>query len=88
MEKCSLCSCYTGWDEVVRIGVKDWKGKSLCIVICKLTLGATVYHIWKHRNNVKFGNCLYTEEQILKKICWDVISWILGKGNGIFAQAQ
>lgn len=61
----SLSSFCTGWDEVVRVRLKDWKGKILSSLVCKLALVATVYNIWKHRNNVKFGNRLYTEEQIL-----------------------
>ena len=42
----------------MRVRLKDWKGKILSSLVCKLALGATVYNIWKHRNNVKFGNRL------------------------------
>lgn len=64
MHKCSLSPFYPVWDEVVREGLKTWKGKGLYSIVCKLALGATVYSIWKHRNNVKFGNRLNSEEQI------------------------
>jgi hypothetical protein len=52
----------------VREGLKVWKGKSLNGVVCKLAWGATVYNIWRHRNSVKFGNRLSTE-QIVHHIC-------------------
>lgn len=56
MHKCSVSPLCFDWDAVVCEDLKDWKGKKLASIVCKLALGATVYNIWKHRNNVMFGN--------------------------------
>lgn len=45
MKKCSLSSIPIGWDEVLRKGMRDWRGKSLKAVICKLALDSSVYNI-------------------------------------------
>jgi len=31
-----------------------------------------VYYIWKHRNNIRYGNVLKSEGQILKLIDWEI----------------
>jgi len=72
MQKCSLISFPTAWDEVL--------SKSLKVVVRKLVWGSTVYNIWRYRNNVKFGNRLFAAEQILQNICWEVSTRIVGKG--------
>ena len=38
--------------------------------LCKLLLGAVVYHVQKQRNDIKHGNNLKAEDQILKNIDW------------------
>jgi hypothetical protein len=72
------------WDEVMREGMKAWKGKNLQCTTCKLALGATVYHIWKHQNSIKFCNRVNFEEQILQLICWEISTVIMEKGKGKF----
>lgn len=54
-----------GYGEVVREGVKAWKGRKLQGIVCRLALGATVYNIWMHRNS----NRVNSEEQIFQHIC-------------------
>lgn len=45
------------------------------------SFGAAVYHIWRLRNDVKFGNPLISEEKLVQRICWEVRSRILWKGR-------
>lgn len=45
-------------------GLIAWKGKSLLSVVCKLAWGFVVYNLWRHRNNLKFGDQISREEQI------------------------
>jgi hypothetical protein len=80
MQKCSLISFPTAWDEVLSKWMSVWRGKSLKVVVRKLVWGSTVYNIWRYRNNVKFGNRLFAAEQILQNICWEVSTRIVGKG--------
>lgn len=49
--------------------------------MCKLVLGAVVYHLWKKRNDVRHGNILKSEEQILHRIDWEVRTCIMGCGK-------
>jgi hypothetical protein len=36
MQKCSVIYFPTIWDEVLSKGLRDWRGKSLKAVVCKL----------------------------------------------------
>ena len=82
MHKCSVSPLCFDWDAVVC--EKAWKGKKLASIVCKSALGATVYNIWKHRNNVMFGNRLNSEELNLQYICWEISTRIVGIGKGKF----
>jgi hypothetical protein len=55
MQKCSQHIIPTDWDGILRKGMKDWKGKSLITVVCKLAWGSTVNNIWRYMNYLKFG---------------------------------
>jgi hypothetical protein len=84
MQKCSFISFSTVWEEVLIKGPSVWRGKILKGVVCKLAWGSIVYNIWRHRNNVKFGNRLCTKEQILQNICWEVRTRIVVQGKRKF----
>jgi hypothetical protein len=64
MQKCSFISFSTALEEVL---IK-WPSvcKILKGVVCKLAWGSIVYSIWRHRNNVKFGNRLCTKNRFCK----------------------
>jgi len=82
MLKCLVIPIRLGWDEIVKDGEKNWKGKGLK---CKLAFGATVYNIWKHQNSLKFCNNVKSEEEILETIFWEIGSRIMGRGNRKFS---
>jgi hypothetical protein len=73
MLKCLVNPRCFGWDEVVKEGVKAWKGKKLHSNVCELALGATVYNIWKHPNNIKFCTRVNSERKRDVLVILDVI---------------
>jgi len=48
--------------------------------LCILSLGATVYNLWKHRNDILYGNALSSEEISIAKIKWEIRACIMAKG--------
>ncbi|XP_062153008.1 uncharacterized protein LOC133861274 [Alnus glutinosa] len=69
------------WEEVVNWSISNLKKDCLKTRLCMLCLGAAVYHIWKHRNDILHGNIPSAEEAILAKIKWEVRARILVKGT-------
>jgi hypothetical protein len=53
-------------------GIAELKGQILQVSLCKLVLGAVVYHLWKRRNDLKHGNVASSEDQMLKRIDWEI----------------
>lgn len=51
-----------------RFDEKGNEGESLC----RLSLGGVVYHMWMQRNNIKDCNQPRTEEEIVKRIIWEI----------------
>lgn len=47
----------------------------------KLVLSASVYCIWRERNNIKHGNQLLTEEKLVQKLRWEVRTRVMSKGK-------
>jgi CHASE3 domain sensor protein len=44
--------------------------KGLKAVLIKLCLSASVYSLWRERNNIRHGNQIQTEEKLIQKISW------------------
>jgi hypothetical protein len=49
--------------------------------LCRLSLGAVVYHLWMQRNDLKLGNQPRTEEEIVKRIIWEIRARMIAKGR-------
>ena len=62
------CNPELGWEKIVNQAQNHWKEKFLKAAMCKLGLGATVYHIWKHSNAVLHKDSISSEEQIVAAI--------------------
>ncbi len=43
LEKCLVDNPPHGWDAIVERGIKEWKGRELKAVPCKLVLSASIY---------------------------------------------
>jgi hypothetical protein len=63
MQRCLQVNIPTNWEDILRKGLGEWLGKKLKAVVCKLAWGSAVYSIWRHQNDVKFGNHLNSEEK-------------------------
>jgi hypothetical protein len=76
MADCLSPSPIVSWDDIV-LWACSFKGKGLHTTLCKLGLAAAVYHIWKLRNELCFGNSPLTEEALIAQIKWDVRTKVL-----------
>jgi hypothetical protein len=56
----------------MRLGVREWRNKSLKANICKLCWSADLYHLWRHRNDIRHGKPPRAEEKLLHYVAWDV----------------
>lgn len=67
------------WELVESWCAANVQGRSLKTNLCRLCLGATVYHLWRHRNDLLHGNTPRSEEGLVAQIRWEVRSKILAK---------
>jgi hypothetical protein len=51
------------------------------VCLSKLCFAATMYHIWKQRNDLCHGNTPRIDEAIVAQIKWEVQSRIMAKGT-------
>jgi len=56
------------WDSLVNWCNSHLRGRSLIAIICKLCFGASVYHLWRHRNNLLHDNTLSSEDSIVLQV--------------------
>jgi hypothetical protein len=52
MFDCLINDPLVEWDSVVSSGAATMKGRSFRANLCRLCFGATVYHLWRHRNDL------------------------------------
>jgi hypothetical protein len=50
-------------------------------LLCCLVLDSVIYNMWHTRNAIKHFGHPSSEEQILKKVFWEVRTNIVGKGK-------
>jgi hypothetical protein len=84
MIRCRVANIYVVWvlwDHIVQQGCSSWFHKTLKCLIFRLVLGSTIYNIWLTRNELIHAGHPCSEEQILKKIVWEVRTRIVGKGK-------
>lgn len=49
-------------------------------ILCKLSFAATVYHLWRHRNDLLHGNFPRSEELIVAQIKREVRTKVMARG--------
>jgi hypothetical protein len=81
LDRCLIGLPSDDWEDIIAIGVQDWKGKSLKSILARLCLSSTVYAIWRERNSIRHGAHLLSEEKILSKICWEIRTQVSSKGK-------
>ena len=53
----------------------------MLFILCRLVFGAVVYNLWHTRNELRHAGSPRTEEQILKKVMWEVRTRLAGSDN-------
>jgi hypothetical protein len=71
----------SSWQDVIGMGCRSWKLKSMVDVLSRLILSSTVYNLWCAKNELKYKGQQKTKEQVLNVIVWEIHSRILGKGR-------
>lgn len=79
MADCLFNDPLVEWDSIVSWFVATMRGKSIRATLCRLCFGASVYHLWRHRNDLLHGNILKSEDALVVQIKWDVRSRMLTK---------
>jgi len=69
------------WEDIAEWSSSALKGKSLWNTLCRLCLDASIYHIWRQRNDLLHGNVPRSEEQIIAQIIWEVKTNILASSS-------
>jgi len=73
--------CLLDWQVMLIEGCRNWKKKTMLGVLCRLVFGFAMYGLWKARNAIQYCGVPSFEEQILKRIFWEVRTRISGKGS-------
>jgi hypothetical protein len=55
------------------------KKRVVTATLCGLCFGATVYHLWRHRNDLLHDNSPRSEEDLVKQVKWEVRSRVLAR---------
>jgi hypothetical protein len=80
MSACLFTDIPSEWEKVITYSIATLQGKGLHANLCKLCLGACIYHLWQQINALVHNNNLNTEETMVKQIKWKVRTQILVKG--------
>jgi hypothetical protein len=81
MSRCRVANSPIIWEDILKLGYSTWGCKTLKGLLCRLVLGSVVYNIWCTRNEIKHAGHPSIDEQILKKILWEVLTRVVGKGR-------
>jgi hypothetical protein len=79
MADCCVYNPPIEWSSIGSWSAECWKGRNLQATICKLCFGATIYHLWRHRNDLSHGNVPRSEEKLIQQIKWDVRSRLVAR---------
>ena len=71
MGLCLVSDAKTNWQELMKSGATQLKGKGFRTTLCKLAWWSVVYHICQRNAIIHVGR-IYTEEQIIGIIKKDV----------------
>jgi hypothetical protein len=79
MSRCNVIHPSIKWDEIIHMGISKWENKNLKGIIYRLVLGSIVYHIWCTRNEFQRYEHPLTEDQLVKRVIWEVKTRIVGR---------
>ncbi|KAF8391125.1 hypothetical protein HHK36_023426 [Tetracentron sinense] len=63
------------WEEEINWVQSSFKGSNLVNLVKKVAFNATIYHLWKERNNIIFNNEFSSTVEVSKKISSDTRNW-------------
>jgi len=78
---CVVVDPSVSWNDVVNGFKGGMNNKSLKSALCRLSLGAPVYHLWNQRNDLLHGNPARSEEALVLQIKWQVRARLIAKGS-------
>jgi hypothetical protein len=81
MTRCKVTNPPIIWEDILQLRRSSWRCNTLKSLLCRLALGSSVYNIWCTRNELKHAGHPNIEEQILKKVLWEVRTRVAGKGK-------
>ncbi|XP_062173645.1 uncharacterized protein LOC133879119 [Alnus glutinosa] len=67
------------WEAIDSWSNVHLKGRSLHATICRLCFGATIYHLWRHRNDLLHGNTPCSDELLGQQVKWEVRSRLIAR---------
>jgi hypothetical protein len=67
------------WENIEERSLTVLHGKNIQACLGSLCLGATVYNLWRQKNDLMHNNTPRTEEPILAHIKWEIRAKILAK---------
>jgi hypothetical protein len=62
---CSVLNPPTCWEDVVFLGLEEWKGKTMKAYLCRLVFASTIYNIWRNQNALIHNNNPCTEKKLI-----------------------
>jgi hypothetical protein len=77
MARCRVDNPPIIWDDIILMGCSNWGSKTLNPYFV-VWLWGLLYIIWCTRNEIQHAGHPITEEQILKKILWEVRTRVIG----------
>jgi hypothetical protein len=63
MEKCKVVDPPVLWEDVIDLGLQHWCKKTLFASVSRLVFGASLYHLWRTRNEIRHGGILWSERK-------------------------
>ena len=81
MNLCTIQQTPTDWDRSLEWSSKNFRGKSLLSLICRICWSTVIYHLWCERNRRLHGGQSFTTSQLLLKLTRDIQSKLLSLEN-------
>jgi hypothetical protein len=79
MAECLIFDPPVDWEAISSWSEVHLKGRSLHTTIYRLCFGATIYHLWRHRNDLLHGNTPRLEELLVQQVKWEVSSRLIAR---------
>jgi hypothetical protein len=72
MASCMISDPEVEWEDVAAWSTNELKGEKPLYQSVQALFWATVYHLWRQRNDLMHYNAPRSEEQIMAHVQWEV----------------